>query len=41
MECLLVLVTYLQFSVDTRIFYEFKMHFDDFLQKEINNTQIV
>jgi hypothetical protein len=41
MECLLILVTYLQFSVDTRIFYGFRCIFDDFLQKEINNTQIV
>jgi hypothetical protein len=40
MECLLVLVTYLQFPVDARIFYGFKCIFMIFLQKEINNTQI-
>jgi hypothetical protein len=39
MECLLVLVTYLQFSVDTRIFYGFKCIL--MFSAKNNNTQIV
>jgi hypothetical protein len=41
MECLLVLVTYLQFLVDTIIFYGFKCILMIFSAKEINNIQIV
>jgi hypothetical protein len=40
MECLLVLITYLQFLVDTIIFYGFKCILMIFCKKN-NNTQIV
>jgi hypothetical protein len=38
-QCLLILLTYLHFLVDTSIFYGFNC-FYCFLQKEFNNTQI-
>jgi hypothetical protein len=39
-ECLLVLITYLQFSIGTKVFYEFNCILMIFYIKEINNTQI-